>query len=346
VKVFLHWALVVAAVAYLAYQVPALVYSAGQAGSWLGQARWPLVAVAVLLGVGAVVLYGELHRELLLVGQVRMSVATVQAITLAQNAVTNTVPVVGGAGALAYAITRMRRHGADPALASWAVFLAGLLTTLWLLVLATFGLAITGRLPLVWAVAFVAVLLVGGPVGWLAVTHPAVLRRLLHPVVELAAHLPHRCAACRASWAHDVESAVDRGASRVALLRPGPGRWGLLLAVAAATWVFDFSGLAAIAAAVWPAVPWAALIVGFLLVQASIAVQVLPGGAGLAEVGLLAALTGAGIELGASAAIVLLYRVTSWLLPSRVGWGAYVAQIHLAPSLPHRHRMVARAATA
>jgi putative heme transporter len=252
--------------------------------------------------------------------------------------VSNTVPVVGGAAALGYAITRFRRWGTDPALASWAVLLAGVLTTLWLLVLGAVGLALSGKLP--WALAGVVVvaIVVGGPAAWLVLTHPIVLGRLLHPAVRLAAHLPHPCSECRTGWASNVEAAVDRVTARVALLRPSAPRWLLLLGVALGTWALDFAGLAASAAAVLPSVPWAGLVAGFLLVQASIALQVLPGGAGLAEVGLLGALGAAGVDLGAAAAVVLIYRAASWLLPSALGWCIYAVQIHITRPLPHLHR--------
>jgi uncharacterized membrane protein YbhN (UPF0104 family) len=302
------------------------------------------VALAIVVNLGAVALYAELHRQLLLVGRLRIPVPAVQGITFAQNSITNTVPVVGGAAALGYAITRFRRWGADPALASWAVLLAGLLTTLWLLVLGAWGLAAAGVLP--WAAAGVVVvaIVIGGPAGWLLVTHPTVLRRLLHPALRLAANLPHPCAQCRSGWADNVEAAVQRGTARIALLRPGALRWLMLLGIAAGTWALDFAGLGASAAAILRTVPWSGLIVGFLLVQASIALQVLPGGAGLADVGLLGALSAARVDVGAAAAIVLLYRSTSWLLPSILGWFVYAVQIHVIRPLPHMHRPAAQPA--
>ncbi|MDT7706421.1 MAG: putative heme transporter [Pseudonocardiales bacterium] len=337
-KALLHWGLVVAALGYLAYQTPKLVRSADEGRAWLAGAQWSLVALAVLLNLGAVALYGELHRQLLLVGDARVPAAAVQGTTFAENAVNNTVPVVGGAGSLAYAITRFRRWGADSALASWAVLLAGVLTTLWLLVLGTAGLAVAGRLSPEAAGVVVTVIVVGVPIAWLLLTHPTVLTRLLHPVLRLAAHLPHRCSDCRASWATDLPAAVERVTARIALLRPSPLRWLLLFGIAAGTWALDFAGLVASAAAVLPQVPWTGLVIGFLLVQVSIALQVLPGGAGLAEVGLLGALGSAGVDLGPAAAVVVLYRAASWLVPTVVGWLLYAVQIHVTRPLPHLHR--------
>ena len=83
-------------------------------------------------------------------------------------------------------------------------------------------------------------------------------------------------------------------------------------------------------------VPWASVVEGFLVVQASIALQVLPGGAGLAEVG-LAGVVASGSPTGAAAVVVLVYRSVSWLLPSVLGWIVYALQIHTLGPASDRH---------
>jgi hypothetical protein len=124
---------------------------------------------------------------------------------------------------------------------------------------------------------------------------------------------------------------------RLRMLRPSPRQWLRLLALSALTWLLDFANLAVASAAVPGAVHWAALVQGFLVVQASIALQVLPGGAGLAEVGLLGALLGSGVPAGPAAAVVLIYRTTSWLLPSVLGWLVYGGEAGLRmPEVPGR----------
>ena len=115
----------------------------------VGELSWGWAAGAALLGLAAVALYAELHRQLLAVGRgpAPRRVQPVQSITFAQNAIGNTVPVVGGAGALAYAVGRLRHRGVDAALATWTVVLAGTLSVLCLVVLGAGALTITGALP-------------------------------------------------------------------------------------------------------------------------------------------------------------------------------------------------------
>ena len=333
----LHWAVLAAAVGYLAYQLPPLVRSARAQSDRLGDVGWGWAALGALLGIAAVAVYAELHRVLLAIGGARLPAGTVQSITFAENAIGNTIPVVGGAGGLAYAITRFHRRGAEPAVASWAVLLAGLLTTLTLVELAAAGLAVTGRLPR----APCIVVLVGTAavaVGlWTAATHPPVLRSVLRPLLRAGRWIPGQCPVCREGRAADPEGLTERVSARLALLRPSRGQWVQLLAISLLTWVLDFGDLLASSAAALGTVPVSALVWGFVIVQGSIALQILPGGAGLAEVGLLGALLAAGAPAGPAAITVLLYRAGSWLLPTLLGWAAYGAHIHLTRARPHRH---------
>jgi uncharacterized membrane protein YbhN (UPF0104 family) len=283
--------------------------------------------------------YAELHRELLAIGGTPLPGSTVQSITFAENAIGNTVPVVGGAGGLAYAISRFHRRGADPALASWTVLLSGLLTTSTLIVLAAGALGITGRLPR--APCFLVAVGTGAAaVGlWTAATHPRVLRAVLRPLLRASRRIPGQCPVCRDGRAADVRGLAERLSTRLALLRPSRLQWAQLLTVSVVTWVLDFGDLVATSPAALGGVPWSALVWGFVIVQGSIALQVLPGGAGLAEVGLLGALLAAGTAAGPAAVTVLLYRAGSWLLPSLLGWIAYGVHIHLTLPRPHRHHL-------
>jgi hypothetical protein len=337
VKTALHWVLVAAALGYTGYQAPPLFAAAREEFGRLGQLRWTWIAVALALGLGAVALYGEIHRQLLLVGGAPLPGRTVQSITFAENAVAQTVPVVGGAGAIAYAISRFHRRGADTDVAAWAVLLSGAVATLCLAVLSALALAAIGRLPAVLACALAIAVLAAGVGGWALVTHPAVLRRVVGPVLHVAERVPGRCPDCRSRRLATVESRAGAVVGRLGRLRPSAPQWLVLVVVSCLTYALDFAALGASAAAVLPSVPWAALVWGYLLVQGSIALQVLPGGAGLAEVGLLGALLAAGVAAPPAAGVVLIYRIASWLLPSALGWGAYAAQIHALRPVPHQH---------
>jgi uncharacterized protein (TIRG00374 family) len=316
-RIVLRWGLVLAALGWTAYQLPPLVRAGADAGQ-LAQLSWGWAVAAAVLGLVAVALYAELHRQLLAVGGARPPAAAVQSITFAQNAIGNTVPVVGGAGALAYAIGRLRRHGVDTGLATWAVLIAGVLSFFCLAVLGAGALAATGVLPLAGAVVAVAAVVLAAAAMWVLVTHSWSGRR--------------PAPAGRSRTAGRIADLLSRAASLAAglrLLRPSRRQWLQVVGLSVLTWLLDFANLAVASAAVPGGVSWAALVQGFLVVQASIALQVLPGGAGLAEVGLLGALLGSGVAAGPAAAVVLIYRTTSWLLPSLLGWLVYGGELRL-----------------
>jgi putative heme transporter len=305
-------------------------------GRWVDQLRWGWVGVAlvlVLLSIGA---YGELQRRLLAVGGAHVPGSSVQAVTFASNAVANTVPVVGGAAAVAYAISRFHRKGADPALASWAALLAGLVSTLCLVALGAAGLALAGAVPVGPALLVTLATVVVSILGWHLVSHPAVLGRVLTPVLRLLRRAPASCEPCRAGWADNLARTVADVTGRIALLRPGALRWLWILGLAALSWALDFGALSTSAFAVLGRVPWASVVEGFLVVQASIALQVLPGSAGLAEV-VLVGIFASGTPAGAAAVVTVVYRSVSWLLPSLLGWIVYARQIHTLGPASDRH---------
>ncbi|HEX3789675.1 MAG TPA: lysylphosphatidylglycerol synthase transmembrane domain-containing protein [Pseudonocardiaceae bacterium] len=333
----LHWVIVGAAVGYLVWRVPGFVREVVHSGAVLGQLRWGWLVVAVGCGVGALVVYGEMHRQLLLVGGSRLSVRTVQGINMVENAVSSTVPVVGGAGALAYAIDQLRRRGVDGALASWSVLVAGAVDTLTLAAIGALGLGWAHRIPLAVGVIGAGLVVLVAVGGWFVVSHPTVLEAGVRVLLAVRNWIPIGCRSCRKSRNQQAVTRAARVAERLALLRPGGARWLLLVALATVSWLLDYLTLAAVVAAVGSPVPLAVLAVGFLVVQGSIALQVLPGGAGLAETGLLAVLVAAGIATAPAAASVLIYRAISWLGLSMLGWVVYGLWIHTSPVRLHRH---------
>lgn len=211
-------------------------------------------------------------------------------------------------------------------------------STLCLVALAAVALVLTGRLEAGVGAGVVVAVGLGAVGGWRLVSSRTALRRAIPAVLLVIRLIPRQCQACRQQRAAAFTAQVEEVPSRLALLRPSPRRWAVLLLVAVLTWLLDFADLAVSAGAALDRVPWSALVAGFLVVQASIALQVLPGGAGLAEVGLLGALLAAAVPAGPAAVTVLVYRVSSWLAPSVIGWVDYGVQAHLIRARPRRHQ--------
>ncbi|HEX6443648.1 MAG TPA: lysylphosphatidylglycerol synthase transmembrane domain-containing protein [Streptosporangiales bacterium] len=307
-------------VGYLAWKVPADLRSAAPSLGGVPPVRWGWLAAAVLLAVASLAAYGEMHRRLLSAGGRHVPAVPVQEMTFAQNAVSQTVPAVGGPLSAGYAVSQLRRLGIDTALATWVVVLAGALTIATFVPLGLAALAWAGLLP-VPVVAVVELLAIGAiTAAGALLTRPRVLRRGVGVLAAAVAHVP---SARRMAWTGDPGGAAERVATRLSGVRPSGRQWAVLLGLAAGTWILDFLTLAAGFTVFATQLPWTALAVGYLIVQVSIAVQITPGGAGLADAGLFGALVAFGVAPGAAAGAALTYRGIAWLGMAVLGWVAY-----------------------
>ncbi|MFR9730643.1 lysylphosphatidylglycerol synthase transmembrane domain-containing protein [Saccharopolyspora sp. MS10] len=305
------WGVALIGLGLLAWQLPAATADARGLGFELASLRTGWVGIAILLGTGALVLYGESHRVLLRTGGARLRFGTVQAVNFAENALSTTLPGVGNAAGFAYATYRLRQLRVTVALAAWSSLLAGIVAMLTLLVLGLLGLGWSGQVSgFIAAPAAVAVLLAAWGAWALLGRAPAGRRGSTSAPAG-------RSRAARA-W-HELSG-------EVLLWRPSRRRWIAVFFLAAMSWTLDIASLFASIAATGHLVPWAALVTGFLVVQASIALQVFPGGAGPAEAGLFGVLVAFGLPAAPAAAAVLVYRLISWVWLAVLGWIVYLAQ--------------------
>ncbi|MGP4016578.1 lysylphosphatidylglycerol synthase transmembrane domain-containing protein [Saccharopolyspora sp. 5N708] len=337
VRTIVQWAVVLGGAGVMLWQLPALARETNDLGAELAQLRWGWVGAAVVLGIGALVVYGELHRRLLAAGGALLPVSTIQAINFSQNALSTTLPAVGNAAGFVYATYQLRKRHVEVALAAWSLVLAGTVATITLIVLGLLGLGWAGKVPVLVAVGLAAGVALGSWLCWGVVTRPSVLHRFLRALTWLARRFPGVCRTCRRSWANDPDATARRISERIRLLRPNGLQWLVITALAVLSWLLDYLSLTTSVAALGPPVPWSTLVVGFLVVQGSIALQVFPGGAGLAEAGLLGVLTASGVPVAPALASVLVYRLINWLGLAALGWMVYAVQIHLAPLHEHQH---------
>ena len=91
-----------------------------------------------------------------------------------------------------------------------------------------------------------------------------------------------------------------------------------------ATWVLDYLALAACVAATGSVIPWAAVAVGYLIVQISLGLELTPGGTGPAEAGLFAALLSGGMPAGSAAKVVVVYRILTVSVLALLGWAVFL----------------------
>jgi uncharacterized membrane protein YbhN (UPF0104 family) len=321
-RIGLDCALALAGLAVAVWRLAPTLAGVSDLGARVASLRWSWLIAAVVLGTASLVLYGVLHRRLLMAGGAWLPARTVQAITFIQNAFTQSLPSAGSIASTAYAATAFRRRGVDTTLSVWSVAMASAISSLTLLVLAPLMLASGGLLTGPAGLGLSAGLGLLIWVGWRLVQRPPALAGITRGALALARHVP---VVRHADWAtQQPDNAATALAHRVARLRPSHGQWAGLLTVALAGWAVDYAALACCVAATAGFVPWSSVAVGYLAVQASIALQLTPGGTGPAETGLLATLIAGGVAPGLAALAVVAYRAIAWLGLAATGWVVFL----------------------
>ncbi|WP_020659033.1 lysylphosphatidylglycerol synthase transmembrane domain-containing protein [Amycolatopsis benzoatilytica] len=319
------WVLAAAGLGVAVWQLTPTLATTDDLGARLASLRWGWLGMGVASGMASLAAYGELQRLLLVSGGNRLRSTTVQAVNFVGNAIAQSVPSAGATAGVAYTVAALRRRGVDTGLSLWATTVAAILSASLLLAAAPFALAFDGLLGWWPATGLAcAITLLTGAAGWL-IDRPASLAWVSRQTVAIARHLP---IGRLRRWAAAGSQATGRIFARIARLRPRSREWAWFAAVAAVSWVLDLWTLACCGLAAAESVPWPALIVGFLAVQASIGIQLTPNGAGPAETALLATLTAGGLAAPTAAIAVLLYRCASWLLPTAAGWLTFLAVSH------------------
>ena len=88
-------------------------------------------------------------------------------------------------------------------------------------------------------------------------------------------------------------------------------------------WVFDIACLACAIKAVGLSIPWQGLILAWAAGAGAASLNLTPGGLGLVETALAAALVAVHLPSASAMTSVLVYRLISFWLVLSVGWGIY-----------------------
>lgn len=309
----------VAGLAILALAVEVLSSHTGELsgiGTVFDHLRWWWLGPALVSEAGSELSFVAVQTRLLGAGGLHPPFAPLAGMTLASQAMANSVPG-GPAVAAVYGFRWYRRLGADDTLASWA--LVG--TT----VFAALSLAVLAGVGLVFATELGASLdLVPAVLGVLAVTLLLgmlfVYERPLESVARWALRASHRVVG-RPRGDHEghVVALLDR-LSRVRLSTRGAlevAGWGFM------NWLFDCLCFGFAFLAVGSHVPWKGLLLAYGAGQLAANLPITPGGLGTVEGSITIALSYFGGGTAADIAAVLIYRLCSFWLVLLVGWGSW-----------------------
>lgn len=307
---------VVLAVEYLV--LPQLA-GASRALGVLGGVEARFLVAGLLLELVAVLCYAQLTRTLLPAGS-RPGFVTAVRITLTTLGLSHVVP--GGAAVGASVGYRLlTAKGVPPADAVFALASQGIGSAAVLNLILWLGLMVSiparGFDPLYGTAAVLGGLLLAGIAAAVLLATRGE-EHMVRVVCRAADHLPY------------VEGeSVAKGLRRVAarLRDLGADRARVVRAVgwAAANWLFDVASLGMFVAAFGGEVGLDGLVISFGLANVLAAIPVTPGGLGIVEATLTAALVGFGVPSGEALLGVVSYRLANFWLPIPLGAVAYLS---------------------
>jgi uncharacterized protein (TIRG00374 family) len=281
--------------------------------------RWPVVPLAVGFEAASLSAYAELDLCALRGIGVKARRPVMYLVNISGAALGKVLPG-GTIAAMPFTTRMLEAEGADPALAVAALAGSGLLASVVLAALLPVA-ALVAMASGFGGVLASSVLGVALGLGAIAL--------LVRPVL----HDPNKIGALATRVAHGVsrgplrrhidpqQIGVSIATAAAALLELTKRRATLRQASlwAAASWMFDFAALVTIALSVGRSSPLAGLPLAYVVGQLAAAVPLTPGGVGVVEATMTAALVAQGSSGATAAVTVLGWRLVSHWLPIAVG---------------------------
>jgi putative heme transporter len=298
------------------YQLTGHSSELAETSTALRRLRWEWVLLAAAAEAGSFLAFALLQRKMLRAGGVDVAVGPVAAITLAANAIANSIPA-GSVIAPVYTFRQFRRLGADQALAGWSVVATFVAESITLAVVAAIGASVASAegasLDLIGVIVTVLILAIAMGVVF-------VQKGALVWTVSAVLHLSQRLT----GWPRgELAAHIDRIIHRLTVVRLSPGQMAGALRLGLANWLLDCGCLAISFLAVGAGVPWKGLLLAYGAAQLAANLPITPGGLGVVEGSLTIAIVAYGGPAPSTVVAVLLYRVLSFWLALPAGWGAW-----------------------
>jgi len=276
------------------------------------------LAAGLASEVAAMTAYAQMQRRLLFSAGVRAPLRRHVALAYAAHSLSVTLPG-GAAFSTRYNYRQMRRFGAGPAVASWAIALGGLLSTgAFALISAASAIAADGtpRWRTLVALLLAGLLLLLG-LRW-ATARPG----RLEPAARAAMAGVNRL--LRRPREHGLDQVRDFLAQlRAARLTPAHG--AAALGHALLNWLFDAAALWMCLRAISDETPATTqVLLAFCAGMAAGSITLVPGGLGIIDNALVVALAATGVPAVTAIAAVVLYRLLTLGFIVGAGWLAWL----------------------
>jgi putative heme transporter len=276
------------------------------------------IVAALIAGVMAMSAYARMQRRLLLSAGLRVPLRRHLALALAAHSLNETLPG-GPAFSTRFNYQQMRRFGATPAVASWAIALSGVLSAAALGVVTAAGALVSNGTPPWLSLALLAAVAVLVTAGVRLVTRrPEVLEPATRAVLARVNRLLRRPAG------HGLEQ-VRGFVGQLGSARLTPGHGVAAVGFALLNWLFD-------AVCLWMCfravsddpISGTRMLLAFCAGMAAATLTIIPGGLGIVDNALILGLIGGGAGSAVAVAAVVLYRIISFGFIIGAGWIAWL----------------------
>jgi uncharacterized protein (TIRG00374 family) len=271
------------------------------------------LAAAVLAEGTSLSGFGFLQQRVLRLAGAPIALPGMVALSLANEAIANTVPG-GPALSCVYRYRYYRRRGATEASSGWAIFTVviaqSLSMSLFLLLGAAVAMLASASVRGAGIAGIGLVIVIAG--GAVLVRRDLVLR-LVAALVRLSQRVTGRprSAAC---------ARIEAALARMQQIPLSARSTASVVAIAVGVWACDFLCLLCSFAAVHAAVPWDGVLLAYCAAQVVSALPIVPGGLGIVEGSLAVILAAYGVARAPAISAALAYRLVSFWLSVAVGW--------------------------
>jgi putative heme transporter len=277
--------------------------------------------VAACIGVQclSMVFFALLQQRLLTAGGARLTAPWLLSTLYLANAIAVAVPVIGSGMAATYAYHQLRQRRVDATVAKAALVLGGVVSTLAFAVVIVAGALLSGSPPAAAsALGSSLACLIILAAALVALRSPAGRSRLQRSATRLLLVAQRVARRPRGDAAGITKTALDR----LSRFRLGPVTLGLAFTWALLNSAADACCLIFAIKAVGVPIPWGGVLLAWSAGQGAGSFSPTPGGIGVVEVTMTAALVAAGLPAAYAFAAVLLYRIVAFKGLITLAWFA------------------------
>jgi uncharacterized protein (TIRG00374 family) len=321
VRRLLNLAVILGSLAALAWLVATEHDQLGRAIAGVGHAKLRLVVAAFFCERVSMIAFARVQVRLLRAGGHRLNLMSALGIVFAGNALSVSVPIAGPGLAVAFTYRELERREISRPAAAFALVVSGVLSTTTLVVVIAAGALISGdALAAIFGLVAVVAVAAGLTGAVLGLRVPA-CRRFCERTAIRGVRAARRL---RRKTGEPPEQVVATALRQLADLHLRRRDWVLAVYLALLNWIADAACLALSIRAAGLAIPFRDLLLVWSAGLAAGGIGLTPGGVGVVEVALVAALVGVGVPAAPAAVAVMIYRLISLWLVLLVGWILFI----------------------